>query len=283
MMLHKKLDEMMGFMRKYKSMISAVISVIVASLTLAILASNINAGVLEKCELATGGQCRIFEVGDGKCDWNCNVASCEYDRGDCQYYTPACRDAWLMSNAYSNQYASVALTTTCFTFEDSGVPATFPLKNSQCDLRCNFPECGFDGGDCTAAALRSSPQCNEGCYSHMLGDNICQHECDTAGCLWDFRDCAEHSAVWGTAIVQNSQSPLPDNSQILESIMCDRSSTVDIGCGFNHDPVSLMLAMNFRDTVWGSGHWTQRVGRDPTWNSVNSLCVFPDCFKHSRL
>jgi hypothetical protein len=57
-------------------------------------------------------------VGDGYCDDACNVASCNFDGGDCGPVCPAeCPPSW--------------------------------LGDGFCDPVCNVEACSFDGGDCT--------------------------------------------------------------------------------------------------------------------------------------
>ena len=71
------------------------------------------------------------------------------------------------------------------------------LGDGACDLGCNTRSCGWDGGDCAAAAPRvaeqranaAANQCAPGCERAWLGDRECDEECDNAACRFDGGDC----------------------------------------------------------------------------------------------
>ena len=56
------------------------------------------------------------------------------------------------------------------------------LNNANCDESCNFPECGWDGGDCGV--------CSTGCTVEMLSNSICDDLCNTPECMFDMFTCA---------------------------------------------------------------------------------------------
>jgi hypothetical protein len=244
------LDEEKGLIGKCK-LVGAALAGAVALPIAILLYSTLVATDLGQCEAVTDGKCLVYQVGDGNCDWSCNVPECEDDRGDCKYYTDSCQDAWLMQNAQTSrsEYKSAGLITSCFMKDTDGVPLSFPLNDTRCDRRCDFEACGFDGGDCLASSLGKSPQCADGCYSHFLGDNVCQPQCNNAGCLFDLRDCVDASQQWRSSVARNAQSPL--SRRPLEHLMCNRAPAgTGALCGFNFEGQAVDDALELRDIIW---------------------------------
>ncbi len=98
--------------------------------------------------------CPTSWVGDNICDSTCNVASCNFDYGDCDNYVPEC---------------------------SAGCPSNW-INDGFCDQSCNNLACNFDGNDC-------KNWCADGCQPSWLGDNFCDASCNVAACGFDEGDC----------------------------------------------------------------------------------------------
>ena len=96
----------------------------------------------------------------------CFRESCNFDGGDC-YARPNMTNPWV----------NCSLASTCI-----------PLyRNGQCDVKCNTPDCLYDGLDCIPSVDISCPiamTCAE-----RVGDGMCSNECNTAECPYDAIDC----------------------------------------------------------------------------------------------
>ena len=282
------LDQNKGIYGKCKLLFPAITGAMFLAGAIILFFSLTADPTLGQCEDVTDGECRLYQVGDGKCDWGCNVAACTFDAQDCKGYTDKCQNAWL-DGQMSLWYASspIGLTSKCFeTNADGtgpggiGTPTSFPLRDTKCDLHCNFEACGWDGGDCASVALQRSPQCAPGCYSHMLGDAVCQSQCNTAGCLFDLRDCPQNT-VWIHSVELNQQNVNPAVvAGVPEYLMCDSTPFPGAsGCGFSFDHSALDSAINLRQNAWDStyfGGGAQGPCTWPTWDPFTSMCVSND-------
>jgi hypothetical protein len=65
------------------------------------------------------------------------------------------------------------------------------LDNETCDAACNTEEFNWDGEDCL---FLESDSCSEGCWKSMIGDNVCNPDCETLDCSYDDGDCDACSA-----------------------------------------------------------------------------------------
>jgi hypothetical protein len=95
-----------------------------------------------------GCQCNIELLGNGVCDYpDCYTKECGYDGDDCEY--PGCPEECTLAMLY----------------------------NENCDLVCNEPECREnDNNNCIEG-------CN--CLPMLIGDGVCQHNCNVEACLYD--------------------------------------------------------------------------------------------------
>ena len=94
--------------------------------------------------------CFNYNIRDGTCQQSCNVASCNFDGGDCKVGAAKickCDKSW--------------------------------LGDGFCDLAlgCNVTECGFDRGDCMP--------CSAECERAAQGDGVCDIKCNTQACGFD--------------------------------------------------------------------------------------------------
>ena len=103
------------------------------------------------CFFDCSSGCSQESLGDGACDLECNTADCWYDYGDC-LCSPDCTP---------ELYAE----TTC---EGASDP-------------CATEECNFKNGVCGGCALL--------CTEDMLGNRICDAECNNYECSYDYMDC----------------------------------------------------------------------------------------------
>jgi LNR domain. len=94
---HHTLDENKGLLGKIKLLGAAFVGAATLAVAIVVFVSLNTDKDLGQCESATDTQCLVYQVGDGKCDWGCNVAQCKFDKGDCKYYTDACKNAWLQN------------------------------------------------------------------------------------------------------------------------------------------------------------------------------------------
>merc|ERR1712048_776498 len=137
--------------------------------------------------------------GDGYCDDSNNVASCEFDGGDCcgsvkkNYCTEcACKDP---------NYSACQLPQ----YQGDG----------NCDDENNVPGCQFDGGDCCGTSVKKSyckeckcldpnykpadPNCPGTCgAANYKGDGNCDDENNNCGCEYDGGDCCKETVEGGT-------------------------------------------------------------------------------------
>jgi hypothetical protein len=298
------LDENKGLVGKLKLTGAALLGGFGTTVT-TIVFLVLTASETDKCEAVTGGKCLAHMVGNGHCDWACNVDECrrgtddKNDGGDCEFYTSTCRFAWYHQQNIAvqddgvenivrldpgkeqcyfagadlppdrlndnNRFISPSeigkepiennVVMGCFSLDQVGgepgpdnIPTSFPLKDGKCDPACNFAACGWDGGDCEEFRLKASPQCSEGCYSHMLGNRQCDPECDTESCFFDLRDCEGNYATWNEETAAQAQSNYED-LVLPEALICDRETPgpEEMQCGLmnNADVLQAIYDVNF--------------------------------------
>lgn len=86
-------------------------------------------------------------------------------------------------------------------------PCMPQFGDGQCDSSCDSEEMQFDGFDCLSAPVtaasggeatwecdddtrrRSKPASRRSQCSLVYADGTCDHDCDSAPCLWDGGDC----------------------------------------------------------------------------------------------
>ena len=103
------------------------------------------------CYLECSPGCTREMLGDGSCNLECCVEECWYDYGDC-LCSPGCTP-------------EIIAESTC-------IGSTDP---------CATEQCNFKNGLCGGCAL--------GCTDDMLGNGICESECNRYECNYDYMDC----------------------------------------------------------------------------------------------
>ncbi|KAL8003667.1 putative stealth protein CR2 region 2 [Plasmopara halstedii] len=110
-------------------------------------------------------RCWEANLGNGRCDRECNVTACDYDMGDC-----GC-DVNLIDDSLHCDPEKVAsiLDHTPNPMKISnhlceGMCQYFWLGNGLCERSCNISSCAFDGGDCRVVESLESH------YPHVLDD-----------------------------------------------------------------------------------------------------------------
>ena len=168
--------------------------------------------------------CEESMLGNGVCDWDCVNKACNWDGGDC------CEN-WMLYNNFCDA--------PCFLEEfqyDMGACGDY-LGACMCpdseigDHHCNFycsdhPECLNERGDCCFKFEIGDGRCEEYCYSKknkwdggdcfvnppvececwkkgILGNGVCDPECDTEVCVHDFGDCCD-KALLGNGVCDQS-------------------------------------------------------------------------------
>jgi len=122
--------------------------------------------------------CPKVWIGDGICDYSCQVEQCKDDLDDCNqppfdasatdpYYqppaecAPGCNDQW--------------------------------IGDGICDETCLNEDCGHDMGDCDGGDVTTfdmPDECSPGCPLQWVGDGICDHDCAMSPeCQHDGGDC----------------------------------------------------------------------------------------------
>ncbi|CAG9319459.1 unnamed protein product [Blepharisma stoltei] len=96
--------------------------------------------------------CDPKNLGDGICHDSCNTKSCGFDWGDCGNCASSC----LIDLENGNE-------------------------NKVCDPNCNVPSCYYGLGACK--------ECSIGCTAEMMGDGVCDIECQNSQCNFDLGDC----------------------------------------------------------------------------------------------
>ncbi|VDD82227.1 unnamed protein product [Mesocestoides corti] len=106
-----------------------------------------------KSDFGPGQRSCVERYRDGVCDHECAISSCFYDGFDC---TDAGNQNWSSPNMDINRRMSTFTPpnrSSCPT-EDH---CTAVYGDGVCHPECNFPTCGFDGGDCLTPLDPSTP------------------------------------------------------------------------------------------------------------------------------
>lgn len=181
------------------------------------------------------GDCKPSWEGDGYCDAACYVAACNWDRGDCagwrdQGVQPVERRALQQKQKQLQQHrlqlpeckcerrllVNGSCTPECNLPEclfDGGECLDMCnakcskswLGDGDCDRECDTAECGYDKGDCdstTNATMRAMREangtadvCDSTCRLWMIGNGVCDKQCNNTACGYDNGDCDNITAV----------------------------------------------------------------------------------------
>jgi len=111
-------------------------------------------------EATAGGDCASpYYQADGECDDENNVASCDYDGGDCcgaYVDTTWCSDCLCLDPAYTGPHGTLAPHTWSYYYyyyghgytSDADCASPWYKADGECDDENNVAECEYDGGDC---------------------------------------------------------------------------------------------------------------------------------------
>ncbi|CAG9330614.1 unnamed protein product [Blepharisma stoltei] len=105
--------------------------------------------------------CDLNLLGNGICDNACNYAECGWDLGDCGYCNNNCKN----NSGYQD------------------------MLGSACYSSCNTTSCYHGESYCQ--------ECSENCIYSILGDGICNEDCNNAECNFDFGDCDNSTCADG--------------------------------------------------------------------------------------
>ncbi|KAL8428060.1 hypothetical protein ACSSS7_007414 [Eimeria intestinalis] len=181
------------------------------------------------------GDCKPSWLGDGNCDSACYNEACEWDKGDCKKWkeegvTEYNRRALQQKQKQLKQHklelpdckcerrllVNGSCTPECNTPEclfDGGECldmcnakcAKSWLGDGDCDRDCDTDECGHDKGDCDSstnvnlqavrAAANTNDVCDSACRLWMIGNSICDKQCNNKACGFDGGDCDNVSVV----------------------------------------------------------------------------------------
>ncbi|EQC39180.1 hypothetical protein SDRG_03386 [Saprolegnia diclina VS20] len=101
--------------------------------------------------------CKHAMLGNDQCHASCNVASCDYDLGDCTCDRAAMPPAMAVSswNEVCVGDAAYSPDATC-----AAGCSWSKLGDGVCNPKCNLVECAFDAGDCLPQRLTQLPHAN---------------------------------------------------------------------------------------------------------------------------
>ena len=135
------------------------------------------------CGWDGGDCCENWMLYDGYCDSACYVERFKYDNGDCktELGTCKCPDSSIGDddcNFHCSDHPECLneMGDCCFKFE---------IGDGHCEEYCYTATTDWDGGDCFVNPPRNCPCWERG----ILGNGICDPECDTEACVHDFGDC----------------------------------------------------------------------------------------------
>ncbi|KAL8439877.1 hypothetical protein Efla_000849 [Eimeria flavescens] len=181
------------------------------------------------------GDCKPTWVGDGNCDAACYNAACDWDKGDCKKWKeegvkevnrralqqqqkqlqqhrlqlPDCKcERRLLVNGSCTPECNVPECLfdggECLDMCNAKCAKSW-LGDGDCDRDCDTAECGHDKGDCDSntnvnlqavrAAANSSEICQSSCRLWMIGNSVCDTQCNNAACGFDSGDCDNVSVV----------------------------------------------------------------------------------------
>ncbi|CDJ68252.1 notch (DSL) domain-containing protein, putative [Eimeria necatrix] len=181
------------------------------------------------------GDCKPSWQGDGLCDAACYVAACNWDAGDCAAWKeqgvqplerralqqkqkmlkqhrlqlPKCKcERRLLVNGSCTPECNVPECLfdggECLDMCNANCSKSW-LGDGDCDRECDNPECGHDKGDCdskTNASMQAIRKkngnnkiCDSSCRLWMIGNGVCDSQCNNIACGYDSGDCDNVTAV----------------------------------------------------------------------------------------
>ncbi|KDO35679.1 hypothetical protein SPRG_18839 [Saprolegnia parasitica CBS 223.65] len=98
--------------------------------------------------------CKHAMLGNGQCHASCNVASCDYDLGDCTCDRSVTPSAMVLST-----WSDVCLGDAAYSPDSACAAGCIwnQLGDGVCNPKCNLVECAFDAGDCLPQRLAQLP------------------------------------------------------------------------------------------------------------------------------
>ena len=129
-----------------------------------------------------GGCAFRYLVGNGICDDESNIQSCDFDGGDCcgiAVITRFCQDCQCYDE-HGNVQTSTAQPNDDFSTTQKECPEPWLTGNGNCDPENDNYECDYDGGDCK----------HQGCPKpQYIGDGECDLDNYIPECNFDGEDC----------------------------------------------------------------------------------------------
>ncbi|CAM9880953.1 unnamed protein product [Ectocarpus sp. 12 AP-2014] len=165
--------------------------------------------------------CDLDAIGDGVCDRDNNIATCEYDGGDCcECDCEDNTDADAAERCGEERYDCIDPDSTC----TSVCVFDSWRADGDCDMSNNTEECGYDGGDCCQcdcvdgdyyecgdsgyACIDESSSCVDDddydpdaentCFEAYKSDGMCDDYNNNAFCDYDGGDCCFTTCVDST-------------------------------------------------------------------------------------
>eukprot|EP00727_Mastigamoeba_balamuthi_P014780 m51a1_g9928 putative suppressor of tumorigenicity 14 protein (1370) ;mRNA; f:13236-19712 len=150
---------------------------------------NRDGGDCDKYNTSCALNCDDFLLNNSECDPACNVASCDYDGGDCEPLAQCSAPLADIGNGrcnkqYNNSECLYDGGDCLFCAPRCSVPMT---NNSVCDYACHTAACNWDGGLCDK--LVGKDFCSVNCRKTQVGDGKCDEACFNEACSWDAGDC----------------------------------------------------------------------------------------------
>ena len=191
------LDENKGLVGKCRLVGAAIfggLTLAVALIVFILLTSS----ELDSCESETAGACLQHMVGNGHCDWECNIDECTNDGGDCEYYTSSCKFAWYHSIQIDENGGNKANWDTgsmCYDYSAMTIdPTTLNADNafiSPGELGDEPVEGNVAMGCFSTQEVGEPVGPSNGPTTFRLKDGKCDPACNFTACGWDGGDCED--------------------------------------------------------------------------------------------
>lgn len=121
---------------------------------------------------------------NGRCDAECDLAACGFDKGECSHGTRP----WAACQALK-----------------LNVPCDRWYANGRCDPQCNSEGCLFDGWDCVNDGGKADRCPHDDYCLPRFRDGRCDARCDSPACDWDGGDCRTSSAQVSVPRLQSAR------------------------------------------------------------------------------
>ncbi|CAG9326886.1 unnamed protein product [Blepharisma stoltei] len=141
------------------------------------------------CNWDHGDCCENWMLYNDFCDAACYLEKFKWDQGACKKPLGKCKCSWNdIGNGFCNWHCSDHIE--CL-MEGGDCCFYFEVGDGRCEEYCYNIENNWDGGDCFKNPPKDCP-----CYEKgLLGDGVCNKECDTEECVHDFGDCCDEKLL----------------------------------------------------------------------------------------